>query len=83
MKLAFLRWVFILPLPDIPRISDKTGLREWGVLLEKQSAWDEYHRFFSSRELPFGVDVRLILCRNGISYRSMPFFVVYLTNREV
>lgn len=51
------RWVFILPLPDIPIISDKTGLREWGVLLEKQSAWDEYHRFFSSRELPFGVDV--------------------------
>ncbi|KAH0445554.1 hypothetical protein IEQ34_025398 [Dendrobium chrysotoxum] len=26
---------------------------------------------------------RLILCRNGISYRSMPFFAVYLTNREV
>ena len=29
------RIVFIVPLPDIPRISDKTGLREWGVLLEK------------------------------------------------
>ena len=26
---------------------------------------------------------RLILCRNGISYRSMPFFAVYLTKREV
>jgi hypothetical protein len=24
------RIVFIVPLPDIPRISDKTGLREWG-----------------------------------------------------
>ncbi|KAL2545641.1 Uncharacterized protein Fot_14874 [Forsythia ovata] len=24
------RWVFILPLSDYPRISDKTGLREWG-----------------------------------------------------